>query len=48
MPSWKLTIFKNAYKTRLKNGDTLEDIDSSYPKLTEEEIAEIHRALELG
>ena len=45
MPSWKLTIFVNAYKTRLSNGETLEEIDASYPKLTEEEIAEIHEAL---
>lgn len=47
MQSWKLTILKNAYKTRLKNGETLEEIDSSCPKLTEEEIEEIHKALEL-
>ena len=46
MPSWKLTIFKNAYKIRLENGDTLEEIDVSYPRLTEEEIAEIHKNLE--
>lgn len=47
MLSWKLTIFKNAYKTRLKNGETLEEIDLSYPKLSEEEIKEIHEALGL-
>ena len=47
MQNWKLTIFKNAYKTRLKNGETLEEIDASYPKLTDEEIEEIHKALEL-
>lgn len=47
MQSWKLNIFVNAYKTRLKNGETLEEIDASYPKLTEEEIAEIHKNLDL-
>lgn len=47
MPEWKLTIFTNAYKTRLKNGEIIEEIDASYPKLTEEEIAEIHNNLEL-
>lgn len=45
MQSWKLIIFVNAYKTRLKNRETLEEIDASYPKLTEEEIAEIHKNL---
>lgn len=45
MQNWKLIIFKNAYRTRLKNGETLEEIDSSYPKLTEEEIEEIHKNL---
>lgn len=46
MPSWKLTIFTNAYKTRLKDGEELEEIDTSYPKLTEDELAEIHKNLE--
>ena len=46
MQGWKLIIFVNAYKTRLKNRETLEEIDASYPKLTEEEIAEIHQSLE--
>lgn len=46
MPSWKLTIFKNAYKIRLENGDTLEDIDASYPKLTAKEKEEIHNSLD--
>lgn len=45
MPEWKLTIFTNAYKTRLGNGEILEDIDSSYPKLSKEEITEIHKNL---
>lgn len=47
MQSWKLTIFTNAYKTRLNNGETLEEIDASYPKLSKEEIAEIHKNLDL-
>lgn len=47
MPNWKLTIFVNAYKTRLREGEELKEIDSSYPKLTEEEITEIHKNLEL-
>ena len=46
MPSWKLTIFLNAYKTRLRNGETLEEIDASYPRLTTEEKEEIHKNLE--
>ena len=47
MPSWKLSIFKNAYKTRLKNGETIEEIDASYPKLTKKEKEEIHSELGL-
>lgn len=47
MLSWKLTIFINAYKTRLKEGERLVDIDDSYPKLAKEEIEEIHKNLEL-
>lgn len=46
MQTWKLNIFVNAYKTRLRNGEELSDIDVSYPKLTEEEITEIHKNLE--
>lgn len=46
MQNWKLTIFVNAYKIRLRDGEQLEEIDASYPKLTEEEIAEIHKKLE--
>ena len=45
MQSWKLTIFTNAYKTRLTSGETLEEIDASYPKLTKEEIEYIHNNL---
>lgn len=47
MQSWKLTIFTNAYKTRLTSGETLEEIDASYPKLSKEEIAAIHESLNL-
>lgn len=46
MLEWKLTIFTNAYRTRLDNGEALEEIDTSYPKLTEDELAEIHKNLE--
>lgn len=47
MSSWKLTIFVNAYKTRLREGEELAEIDASYPKLKEEELEEIHKNLEL-
>lgn len=46
MQSWRLTVFVNAYKIRLRNGETLEEIDTSYPRLTTEEKEEIHKNLE--
>lgn len=42
MPLWKKTIFVNAIKARMEMEDrTAEDIIQDYPKLTEEEKAEI-------
>lgn len=39
-------ILINAIKSRLTDGETLEDIILSYPKLTEEDVIEI--SAELG
>jgi hypothetical protein len=42
MPSWKLTIFVNAIKARMKTDDrTAEDIIQEYTKLANEEKTEI-------
>jgi len=42
MPVWKKTIFVNAIRARMKmENRTAEDIIMDYPKLTEEEKAEI-------
>lgn len=42
MQSWKLSIFVNAVKIRVANGEgTAEEIVDSYTKLTSEEKAEI-------
>lgn len=38
MQSWKKTIFINAIRIKLRSGEeTLEEILSGYPKLTDEE-----------
>lgn len=42
MPSWKKNIFVNAIKARIKQeGRSAEEIIQEYPKLTEQEKAEI-------
>lgn len=42
MPNWKLTIFVNAIKARMKKEDRIvEDIIKEYTKLTVEEKEEI-------
>nr|WP_308743530.1 hypothetical protein [uncultured Anaerocolumna sp.] len=42
MPSWKLCIFKRAVIIRCGVGEgTVEEIVSTYPKLTEEEQQEV-------
>ena len=46
MPSWKLNIFVNAVRIRLVAGEgTYEEILETYPKLMEEEKAEILEVL---
>lgn len=47
MPSWKLGLFVRVYERRLKEGETMQTIDESYPKLTENEKEEIHQNLKL-
>lgn len=45
MPSYKLNIFVRVYKTRMSKGETIEQIDDSYPALSEEEKNQIHEKL---
>jgi uncharacterized protein (DUF433 family) len=46
MPSWKLSIFVSAVKIRYAAGEgSYEEILATYPKLTEEEKAEIMAVL---
>ncbi len=46
MSAWKLNIFVNAVKIRYAAGEgTYEEIIATYPKLTEEEKAEILEVL---
>lgn len=45
MTNLQLRIIKRAIKTRLANGEEFDEIILSYPKLTENEIAEIQSEL---
>ena len=40
-----LNLFVRVYKRRLAAGETLEEIDASYPALTEADKEEIHARL---
>jgi hypothetical protein len=46
MPSWKLSIFVSAVKIRYAAGEgTFEELLATYPKLSEQEKAEIMAVL---
>lgn len=49
MQGWKLRIFVIAIKVRMADeGITLDEALNSYPKLTDEEKAEIRKTIEQG
>ena len=44
----KLKIMVRAFKIRLKNGESFEDIAADYPALTVDDLEAIREVLELG
>ena len=49
MQGWKLRIFVRVIRLRIKDeGITVDEALASYPKLTDEEKAEIKKAIEEG
>ena len=47
MSKTKLNLFIRVYKSRIAEGETVEEIDISYPALSVEEKDEIHEKLNL-
>lgn len=45
MSNLQMRIIKRAIKNRMSDGESFEDIIKSYPKLTENEVAEIKAEL---
>ena len=43
-----LKIYTRVFKRRMDAGESFEDIIQDYPKLTEDEIADIRDALEIS